>query len=103
MALKGSALMSEQLREWADELPNLPGEYREMLRSVASGGPALEASCLSSPPFQAGRVWDRRNARGAIGVAVFEKRKIGRRARMRAALRTSAGYSCSAATAPSAA
>ena len=78
MALKGSALMSEQLREWADELPNLPGEYREMLRSVASGGPALGSFLFIVTAFFKLVVYGIvAMLGGAIGVAVFEKRKIG--------------------------
>ncbi len=78
MALRGSAVMTEQLREWADELPNLPGEYRDMLRSVASGGPAIGSFLFIVTAFFKLVVYGIvAMIGGALGVAVFEKRKIG--------------------------
>jgi len=78
MALRGSAMMSEQLREWSDELPNLPGEYREMLRSVASGGTAVGSFLFIVTAFFKLFVYGIvAMLGGALGVAVFEKRKIG--------------------------
>jgi hypothetical protein len=78
MALRGSAVMTEQLKEWADELPNLPTEYREMLRSVASGGPALGSFLFVVTAFFKLVVYGIvAMLGGALGVAVFEKRKIG--------------------------
>jgi hypothetical protein len=78
MALRSSAVMTEQLREWADELPNLPGEYREMFRSLASGGPAIGSLLFVVTAFFKLVVYAIvAMLGGALGVAVFEKRKIG--------------------------
>jgi hypothetical protein len=78
MALRGSALVTEQLREWADELPDLPGEYREMFRSLASGGPAIGSLLFIITAFFKLVVYGIvAMLGGALGVAVFEKRKIG--------------------------
>ncbi len=78
MALRGSAVMSEQLREWADEFPNLPGEYREMLRSLAGGGMAIGSFLFVVTAFFKLIVYGIvAMLGGALGVAVFERRKIG--------------------------
>jgi len=78
MALRGSAVMTEQLKEWADELPNLPGEYREMLRSLAGGGTAIGSFLFVATAFFKLVVYGIvAMLGGALGVAVFEKRKIG--------------------------
>ncbi len=78
MALRGSAVMAEQLRELADQVPNLPAESRELLRSLASGGPAVGSILFIVFAFFRLIVYGIiAMIGGALGVAVFEKRKIG--------------------------
>lgn len=77
MALRGSAEMTEQMREWADEIPNLPGQYREMLRSIASGGTAVGSFLFAATAFFKLIVYGAvAMLGGALGVALFEKRRI---------------------------
>ena len=78
MALSGSALMTEQLRGLADEFPNLPVEWRDMMRSLASGGTAMGGFLVVVGAFLKLVVYGIvAMLGGALGVAVFEKRKIG--------------------------
>jgi hypothetical protein len=78
MALSGSALMTEQLRGLADEFPNLPVEWRDMMRSLASGGTAMGGFLVVVGAFLKLIVYGIvAMLGGALGVAVFEKRKIG--------------------------
>lgn len=78
MALSGSALMTEQLRGLADEFPNLPVEWRDMMRSLASGGTAMGSFLFVVGAFLKLVVYGIvAMLGGALGVAVFEKRKIG--------------------------
>jgi hypothetical protein len=78
MALSGSALMTEQLRGLADEFPNLPVEWRDMMRSLASGGTAMGSFLFVVSAFLKLIVYGIvAMLGGALGVAVFEKRKIG--------------------------
>lgn len=78
MALSRSALMTEQLTELADEIPNLPSEYKEAMRSLASGGAAMGGFLFVIATFFKLVVYAFVSMLGgALGVAVFEKRKIG--------------------------
>jgi hypothetical protein len=70
--------MTEQLRGLADEFPNLPVEWRDMMRSLASGGTAMGSFLFVVSAFLKLIVYGIvAMLGGALGVAVFEKRKIG--------------------------
>jgi hypothetical protein len=78
MALRGSAEMTEQMREWADEIPNLPEQSREILRTITSGGMAVGSFLFVVTAFFKLIVYGAvAMIGGALGVALFEKRKIG--------------------------
>jgi hypothetical protein len=78
MALRGSAEVTEQVREWADEIPNLPEQSRELLRTIASGGTAVGSLLFVVTAFLKLIVYGAvAMIGGALGVALFEKRKIG--------------------------
>jgi len=78
MALRGSAEVTEQMREWADEIPNLPEQSREILRTITSGGTAVGSLLFVVTAFFKLIVYGAvAMIGGALGVALFEKRKIG--------------------------
>jgi hypothetical protein len=78
MALRGSAEMTEQMQEWTDQIPNLPEESREILRTITSGGMAVGSFLFVVIAFFKLIVYGAvAMIGGALGVALFEKRKIG--------------------------
>ncbi len=79
MAISGAGMgVAEQLREMAEEIPNMPPEARDLLRSMAAGGVGIGgvvffiAALLKF--FIYGIV---AMLGGVLGVALFEKRTPG--------------------------
>ncbi len=79
MAMSGVGMgVAEQLREMAEEIPNMPPEARELLRSIAAGGVGIGGVIFFVAAliklFVYGIV---AMLGGVLGVALFEKRTPG--------------------------
>jgi len=79
MAMSGMGLgFAEQLRHMVEEVPSMPPEARETLRSLASGGVGVGSALFIFSAFFKLLVYGiMAMIGGALGVALFEKRKPG--------------------------
>ncbi len=78
LALRGlGSSFTEQLRGLVDQIPNVPPESKEALRSLLAGGGFSVVFLLATGLFTVVVFSIMGMLGGAIGVAVFEKRKIG--------------------------
>jgi hypothetical protein len=69
---------AEQMREIFDQIPNMPAESRDALRGLLSNSGGISVFfIILSGVFKLFLYGVMAMAGGAIGVAVFEKRKIG--------------------------
>ncbi len=81
MAMSGVGMgVAEQLREMAEEIPNMPPEARELLRSMAAGGVGIGSVLFFfSALFKLFIYGIVAMLGGVLGVALFEKRTPGAR------------------------
>jgi hypothetical protein len=78
LALRGmSGGFAEQFKGMLEQIPNLPPESKEAIRSLLSGGSFSIVFLLLSGIFTLVLFSIMGMAGGAIGVAVFERRKTG--------------------------